>query len=132
VLVPPAQAALCSKTGTNVIIGNKGKLAGGTKGGLVTLSGAGSPTLQLGSIVTGSPAVGVITPYDDSVATTFGVTMQELKAMADASWSSAANFPAKIGDYSLNVVPGPITFSDTRPLRGTGIVVVNGDCSFTA
>ncbi|MCC7137444.1 MAG: hypothetical protein IT460_03335 [Planctomycetes bacterium] len=132
VIVPPATSALCVKTGTGTTIGARARLLGGSKGGLITKSGTGTPTVQVGSEVYGSPAVGTNPTYDDSISTTFGVTMPELKAMADASWSSAALFPAKIGDFTLNIVPGPITFDDSRPLRGTGVVVVEGNCTIAA
>lgn len=132
VIVAPATAALCVKTGTGTTMGIRSRVLGGTKGGLVTKTGTGAPTVQPGAEVLGSPGVGTNPSYDDSVSTTFGVTMPELKAMADASWSSPALFPDKIGDFTLNVVPGPITFDDARPLRGTGVVVVEGDCTIAA
>lgn len=131
VMVPPAVAALCVKTASTTVIGTRTRIIGGAKGGLINKSSTGTPNTT-GAEITGTPAKGTISSYDDTTETMFGVTMPELKAMADASWASAANFPKKIGDFSLNVVPGPITFDDARPLRGTGIVVVEGDASFIA
>jgi hypothetical protein len=131
VLVPPAVAAICARTGSTTLVGTKSRVRGSKWGGLVTLSGAGTPNTT-GSEMTGTPAIGTLPSWDDSVSTVFGVTLPELKAMADASWSGAANFPAKVGDYTLNVVPGPIVFDDKRPLRGTGIVFVDGNCSLVA
>lgn len=131
VMVPPAVAALCVKTASTTVIGARTRIIGGAKGGLINKSSTGTPTTTSAEI-TGTPAKGTITSYDDTTETMFGVTLPELKAMADASWASAANFPKKIGDFSLNVVPGPITFDDARPLRGTGIVVVDGNADFVA
>lgn len=130
VMVPPAVAALCVKTASGVVIGSRTRIAGGSKGGFITQSSTGTANSSAAEI-TGTPARGSVTPYLDTTESMFGVTMPELKAMADASWSSAAAFPKKIGDYSLNVVPGPITFDDARPLRGTGVVVVEGNATFS-
>jgi hypothetical protein len=41
-------------------------------------------------------------------------------------------FPSPIGQDTLHVVPGTITFDATRPLKGTGVVIVLGDCSIVA
>jgi len=131
VMVPPAVAALCVQTASTTVIGARARIVGGAKGGLINKSSTGTPTTGSAEI-TGTPAKGTITPYDDTTEGMFGVSMAELKSMADASWSNADAFPQKIGDYSLNVVPGPITFTDVRPLRGTGIVVVDGDATFAA
>jgi hypothetical protein len=132
VMVPPAVAALCAKTASTIAIGARTRIAGGSKGGVIYLTGTGTATIDGSADITGAPNKGTTASYDDSVSTMFGVTMAELKAMADASWSSAAAFPPKIGEFTLNVVPGPITFDSARPLRGTGIVVVDGDCTLAA
>lgn len=129
VMVPPAVAALCVKTASTTVIGTRTRIIGGSKGGLINKSSTGTANTT-GAEITGTPAKGTISSYDDTTETMFGVTLPELKAMADASWASAANFPKKIGDFTLNVVPGPITFDDVRPLRGTGIVVVDGNATF--
>jgi hypothetical protein len=131
-MVPPAVSAICVKTASGVTLGARTRIMGGTKGGVITLASTGLMNTTGGPEITGTPATGTVPSYDDSVSTVFGVTLAELKAMADASWSTAAAFPKKIGDYTLNVVPGPIVFDDARPLRGTGIVVVDGDCSLVA
>jgi hypothetical protein len=131
VMVPPAVSALCVKTASTTVIGARTRIIGGIKGGLITKSGTGVP-VTAGAEITGTPAIGTLASYDDSTETMFGVTMPELKAMADASWATAANFPKRIGDFTLNIVPGPITFNDARPLRGTGIVVVEGNATFNA
>lgn len=131
VMVPPAVAALCVKTASTTVIGARTRIAGGTKGGLIQKASTGTANTSAAEI-SGTPAKGTIVAYDDTTETMFGVTMPELKAMADASWATAAAFPKKIGDFTLNVVPGPITFDDSRPLRGTGIVVVEGDATFVS
>lgn len=131
VIVPPAQAALCVRLASNVLIGYRSRIGGGTKGGLITKSSTGTSNTT-GAEITGSPAKGSITTYLDDVGTVFGASLDELKAMADGSYAVAANFPKRIGDYTLNVVTGPITFDATRPLRGTGVVIVDGNATFNA
>lgn len=131
VIVPPATSALCAKTGSTVVIGAKSLIAGGKKTGLVTMTGAGSPTISAGT-VTGTPATGTLSPWLDSIDNVFGVPLSVLKGMSDASWTAPSVFPAKIGDYTLHIVPGTITFDSTRPLRGTGVVIVLGDCVVSA
>jgi hypothetical protein len=69
--------------------------------------------------------------YDGSVEAVFGVGLTDLKSMADVSTSDPDAFPTRIGDYTLNVFEGDITFDASHPLRGTGIVVVTGDCTIS-
>lgn len=131
VIVPPAQAALCVKTASGVLIGTRSRLVGGTKGGLITKSSTGTSNTT-GAEITGSPAKGSIASYDDSVTTVFGASLEEMKGMADAVYVLPANFPARIGDYTLNIVGGSITFTAAKPLRGTGVVIVDGNATFNS
>jgi hypothetical protein len=129
VIVAPAAAAVCVKTRSGISLGNRARIAGGTKGGVIGLTGTGSPVITGTPEITGTPASGTVPSYDDSINTVFGVSLAELKGMADGSYTNAAAFPAPIGDYTLNVVTGPITFDAARQLRGTGVVVVIGNCT---
>jgi len=130
-IVPPATGALCAHTLSTCVLGVRARLTGGTKSGVVGPTGSGSPSIS--GEVTGTPASGtVVLPYNDTIPLVFGVSITELKAMADGSYSSAANFPAPIGDYTMHVMEGAITFDASRPLRGTGVVVVVGNCTITA
>ena len=132
VIVPPAAAAVCVKTGSNITIGAKTRITGGSKGGVIYLTATGSPSINATAELTGSPNKGTTVSYVDTVDAVFGVTLTQLKGMADGAYSNAASFPEPIGDYTLNVVQGPITFDDTRTLRGTGVVVVTGNCTIAA
>ena len=131
-ITPPARAALVSRTGSRITIGPRGRVTGGTGGGVICKSGTGNVQVLANAIVTGTPRLGTSVSWDDSVTGIFGVSITDLRAMADGSYASADAFPAQIADYTLHVVPGPITFDRDRPLRGTGIVVVQGDCTLTA
>jgi Tfp pilus assembly protein PilX len=130
-IVPPGTAAVCARTLSTVALGNRSRLTGGTKSGLVGPSGSGTPTLS--GEITGTPASGTIPlPYNDTIPQVFGVSLTELKAMADGSYTTTTNFPSPIGDYTLHVMEGAITFDATQPLRGTGVVVVVGNCTLAA
>jgi hypothetical protein len=131
-ITPPATAALCMRTGSAATIGVRSRILGGSKGGIISRPSTGSPSIAAGAEVTGTPAVGTVVSYVDAIDNVFGVTITELKGMADASYGTAAAVPASIGEYTLNVVNSAITFDATRPLRGTGVVVVLGDCTLSA
>ena len=132
-IIPPGAAAISSKTGSTIVIGARGRISGTSLGaGIVYSMSSGTPTIATPTDVTGNPSKGTVPSYLDAVDNVFGVSLPELRAMADADWISASKFPARIGDYSLNIVPGPITFDTARSLRGTGVVVVVGDCTLTA
>ena len=129
VIVPPAAAGVCVQTGSNITIGTKVRISGGSKGGVIWLTGTGTPSINAAAELSGTPNMGTTASYVDSVVSVFGVTQTQLQGMADGAYSNAASFPSPIGDYTLNMVQGPITFDNARPLRGTGVVVVTGDCT---
>jgi hypothetical protein len=127
-LTPPADAALCVASGATARIGNRARILGSGGGGVVYAGGTGSPTFEAGAEVSGSPSSTGVPGYDGSIHGVFGVGLAELKSMADISTSDPDGVPGRLGDYSLVVVDGDIEFDAARPLRGTGIVVVLGDC----
>jgi hypothetical protein len=131
-ITPPATAALCARDGGDVTIGARTRILGGTRGGIISRSGTGTPSVATGGEVSGTPRIGTLSSYDDSVTSVFGVTLAQLKGMADASYTNGADFPKNVGEYTLSVVEGDVTFDSTRPLRGTGIVVVTGDCTLSS
>jgi hypothetical protein len=131
-ITPPATAALCAKTGSTIDIGNRTRILGGTKGGIIRKSSTGTPTVDAGAEIAGNPAQGTVSTYLDTVEAVFGVTLTELKGMADASYADPAAVPGSIGEYTLNVVNGNVTFDSSRPLRGTGVVVVVGNCTIAS
>ena len=128
-ITPPSAAAVCSRTGSGITIGNRGRIVGGSNAGLAYASGTGTPSRLAGSEVTGSPATTAVPSYADSVSAVFGVTAAELRGLADASYTDASAFPSPIGEYTLHVIDGSTTFDAATPLRGTGVVVVLGNCT---
>ncbi len=128
-LTPPSAAAICVAQGVNATIGSRGRLVGGSGAGLAYAEATGSPTLSSGSEVSGSPSSTALPNFDTSLEAVFGVGLAELKSLADVSTSNSASLNSPIGDSTLNVIEGNATFDAARPLRGTGVVVVTGDCT---
>ncbi len=128
-LVLPAESAICSARGDAVTLGARSRILGGSRAGVVFASSTGSPARLSGSEVSGSPSTSAVPAYDGSIDAVFGVSLAELKSMADLSTTNGAGLPSPIGDFTLAVVDDDVVFNATRPLRGTGILVVLGDCT---
>jgi hypothetical protein len=127
-LAAPGAAALCSENGGATVIGNKGSLAGlSTGAGLFYKAGTGSPSFLSGSTVTGSPNASSSSIYDSTCQAVFGVSEQELRSLSDDRITTNAAFPSPVPKNYLLFVDTNVTFDITRPLRGSGIVYVNGD-----
>ncbi len=125
-LQPPGQAALCAARGGIVSIQSRGRIyGGGTAAGIYYLTGSGVPTTS--GPVTGTPGLSSTALYNGSVEAVFGVSLDELKSMADVVVANAAEFPSPVPPNSLIVCTVPnMTFDVARPLRGTGVVVCTG------
>jgi hypothetical protein len=131
-LTPPATAALCIRTGSNATIGARARIMGGTKGGVIHRSLTGSPSIDPQAEVSGTPATGTVVTFNDGITSVFGVTLTELKGMAEASYADPTAVPGTLGEYTLTVITGNVTFDSGRPLRGTGVVVIIGNCTISA
>lgn len=130
-LRPPGQAALSVLDGNSCHINTKGRVLGGASGaGVFYPAGTGTPTTGPPNPprVTGTPALAPSATFYGSVEDVFGVTLAQLKAMADETITVAADFPSPIAKNSI-VVGEAATFSfdSTRPLSGTGIVYLRGN-----
>jgi hypothetical protein len=76
---------------------------------------------------TGNPVMSSVSPYNDDIPDVFGVSQQELVAMADIVVNNVSELPATLPDMSLIVVNGDATFTNSRRMNGTGVLVVLGD-----
>jgi hypothetical protein len=128
-LTPPAESALCVARGDGVTVGPRVRVWGSGGGGVVYASSTGSPWVDGSAEISGSPSVSAVPDYDGSIDGVFGVSVSALKSMADLSTTDAASVPAPLGDYTLTVIDADAVFTAARPLRGTGVVVVLGDCT---
>ena len=77
--------------------------------------------------LTGNPARSQVDPYNDEMQEVFGVSQNELIAMADMVVTSVSDLPTRIPDMTLVVVNGNATFDATHRMTGSGIIVVLGD-----
>lgn len=124
-LNPPATAALCATAANNVNVTQPSRIRGGAAGiGVAHAPSTGAP-LGNGSI-TGNPG---LQPTNNSFAIDqiFGVTLNELVAMADLVVDDESQLPNPLPDMSLVVIRGNATFNAGRPLQGSGILVVLGN-----
>jgi hypothetical protein len=133
-LQPPGQAAVCTRSPATCRVLTRGRVLGGSQGAGIFYQRSGStmPSVSgTGSQVTGVPPMAGFPTYADDYASVFGVTVDELRGMADSSLADQNLFPSPIAKDSLVVLDGSITFTSSRPLSGTGIVVINGDVTIS-
>ncbi len=132
-IIPPASAALCAAAGSSVSIGSRGRIRGGTNAaGIAYPQSSGTPSLFAGSEVTGTPASSPVPDYVGTLEAIFGVGEAELRSMADISTTDPEAVPSPLPSHALIVFEGDMTFDADRPLRGTGVVVVLGNCTVSA
>ncbi|MEO8379454.1 MAG: hypothetical protein ABI779_07300 [Acidobacteriota bacterium] len=123
--LPTANAALSAIRGNNINVIRPSRVQGGSSGiGASYPVSTGTPGGN-GSI-TGSPAQS-FTSGAFTIDQIFGVTQNELIAMADIVVDDESQLPNPLPDMSLIVVRGNATFNGQRPLQGSGILVVLGN-----
>jgi hypothetical protein len=133
-LLPPGQAALCTRNGGTTSMLTRGRLIGdAVTAGIFYLTGTGTPTVSGtgASISSTQLATPPTTPYDDSFEAVFGVSQTELSAMADYLVTTAADFPSPVPVDTLVMSTVGMTFTAAKPLRGTGVVVIVGDTTIS-
>jgi hypothetical protein len=131
---PPGQSALCTRNGGTCIVQTKGRILGGSTGaGVYYRSGTGTPSVSgTGASITGTPPTSAATVYDDTLRTVFGVGLEELRAVANYVVTDAAQFPSPVPANTIIVCEVPVTFTDTRPLLGTAVVICLDDVTVEA
>ena len=121
----PANAALSAIRGGNINVIRPSRIQGGSAGiGAAYPASTGTPGGN-GSI-TGSPAQS-FTTASFTIDQIFGVTVNELVAMADLVVDDESQLPNPLPDMALVVIRGNATFNGQRPLQGSGILVVLGN-----
>ncbi|MCA8941403.1 MAG: hypothetical protein KDB80_02485, partial [Planctomycetes bacterium] len=134
-ITPPGQAALCVSQGSDAQINNNGRIYGGSTGaGIFYPNSTGTPGWTGGATITGAPALTSTATYGGDYKDVFGITYSELRGIADLVVASAADFPSPIGTNNVVIteVGSTMTFDSSTPLRGTGLVIVNGDAVISA
>ncbi len=130
----PGQAALCTRNASTCRVQTRGRVFGGAEGAGIYYLRQGTTTPSVsgtGSQVTGVPPTSGATTYADDYVSVFGVSLPELRGMADAALTDPTSFPSPVPKDSLIVLDSAITFTSAQPLSGTGIVVINGDCTIS-
>ncbi|MCI0416653.1 hypothetical protein L0222_28115 [bacterium] len=138
----PGEAAILAEIGENINIGNalgdNVRLLGGPAGyGVlysidpITMLTTGPANINPASDVQGGLGPeGALTPWNDEILEVFGVTQAELVGSADNSYADAA---AMLASWSLKLyVVTDGNFTTTKPLIGSGILVVLEDCMVPA
>jgi Tfp pilus assembly protein PilX len=121
----PANAALNSVRADNVNVTKAGRVQGGSAGiGVAYPASTGS--IKGKGTVTGNPAQNT-TSQSFQLAGVFGVTQQELIAMADVVVDDEKQLPDPLPSMALIVIKGNATFNPQKKLNGSGILVVLGN-----
>ncbi|HLQ38451.1 MAG TPA: hypothetical protein VK348_11660, partial [Planctomycetota bacterium] len=128
-LSAPSTAALCIRTASRCSVLTNGTVQGLTTGcGIFSQTGTGAPTISgVGALVNGVPPRATAAVYKDTYYDVFGVTLPELKPMADYVTSDINDFPNDVPTGKLVIFDGNLTLDASRTLRGTGVLVVNGN-----
>jgi hypothetical protein len=130
-LVLPANAAICAAQGSQVSSQSATRILGGDSGiGVAYEHLTGSPSLS--GTVAGLIQTSEVDPYLDSIPEVFGVDQQQLIGLADVVAASAAELPTDLPEMSLVVVTGDAIFTSSRPLVGSGVLVVLGNVELQA
>ena len=126
----PGEAAVNVANGETCRINSNGRVVGGDSAGIYFPGDTGAPSQgdRAENRVTGRPATARSAVYDDSYEAVFGLTFAEISSMADIIVTNEEDFPDPIPDNALIVVDVGETFTidASRPLAGTGLVVVRG------
>ena len=126
---PPASAAICVARADGVTIGARARIGGSPGAALAYAQSTGTVTLLGGAQLTGSPTSVGSPDLDTSIESVFGTDLGGLRAASDLALGDGASVPSPLPTRALVVIEGDVTFDDDRPLRGTAIVAITGDCT---
>jgi hypothetical protein len=123
--LPHPAAALSATRGSNINVIRPSRIQGGTSGAGAAFPPNTGNTSGNGTISGNPPRDTTANPF--TIASIFGVTANELVAMADIVVDDESQLPNPLPDMALVVVRGNATFNAVRPLQGSGILVVLGN-----
>jgi len=132
----PGEGAVNVGDGNSCHINTNGRIRGGSAAGIYYPEGTGRPTTgsRRRRRVTGTPRLAQATVYDDSYESVFGLSFAEISSMADMIVTNQDDFPSPIPDNSLIVVDtgSTLNIDSSRPLTGSGLVIVRGNMTMTS
>ncbi|MEO0478496.1 MAG: hypothetical protein AAF196_03360 [Planctomycetota bacterium] len=128
-LAPPGAAAITLSQGRNLTAGSRTRIDGQGGAGVYYPRRTGRPNTR-GSTLSGSPRRSQGSSIDISYEFVFGLSYPELKATADSTVTTEANYPNPVPTNGLLIIEdSDARFSPQVPLVGTGIVIVRGNCT---
>ena len=123
----PAEGALVVDQGNRTHIQNRGRLRAPGATAIAYADLTGHPLIIRPADVIGGLAP--IPSYYGTLEDVFGVPFDSLRSMADLAVRDISSLPQNIGNGVLVTIDGDVVFDDNHPLRGTGVVVVRGNCT---
>jgi hypothetical protein len=129
-IVLPANAAINCARGDDIRTESRTRVYGGDDIAFGFPNSTGWPSAS--GERTGNPVSSQVDPYNGDIDDVFGVSQQELVAMADIVVSNVSELPAKLPDMTLIVIRGDATFNATNRMTGTGVLVVFGNLTVEA
>ncbi|MBM3973315.1 MAG: hypothetical protein FJ301_04355 [Planctomycetes bacterium] len=128
VLTLPGNAAINVGDGNSCHINTNGRIIGGSAAGIFYPAGTGTPTTGPNNAqrVTGTPRLATTNNYDDSYETVFGMSYEQLRAMATLVITDTNSIPSPMPEHGIVVIEtnNTVSFDASRPLRGTALVIV--------
>ena len=147
----PAASAVSVSRGAGVTLPSTSiRIRGGTKSALMYQASSGTPTGAAYTTASNPPNAQITgtnpvsqagitaVPSRFTIPYIFGVTQNELENMADFNVPSVASLPATLPSARLIVLRDPsnsdatFEFTQSRPLTGTGVLVVFGNLTLKA
>ncbi|MDD2772548.1 MAG: hypothetical protein PHP45_02515 [Elusimicrobiales bacterium] len=132
----PVKAALLTHDGGsgstyNVTVNSGGALMG--LGGTYAFARfTGNNAKKVGTGVLSTTPGTTTSPNDPTIQYLMGVSLSELKLLSDYMVTDTHYLPVTLPDMTLIFIDRSAVFSSTRPLVGSGILIVDGDLEIKA
>lgn len=127
----PGNAAINVGDGNACHVNTNGRIIGGSAAGIFYPTGSGTPTTGPNNAqrVTGTPRLATSNNYDDSYEAVFGVSYEQLRAMATLVITNTSSLPSPMPENGIVVIESNNTvgFDAAKPLRGTALVIVKAN-----
>lgn len=131
VLTLPGNAAVNVGDGNACHINTNGRIIGGSAAGIYYPTGSGTPTTGPNNAqrVTGTPRLATTNNYDDSYEAVFGLSYEQIRAMATLVITDTSSLPSPMPDNGIVVIEtnNTVGFDAAKPLRGTALVIIKGN-----
>ncbi len=134
-LQPPGNAAIALNRADWCRLTTNGRVEGTTIGVGVYYPRNTGVISNVGGSVTGNPATATsTTALDLTPENIFGATFIDMRSSADLVVTDITDFPRTLAENATIVVDtgAAVSFDRDHPLRGRGLVYVNGDCTIQA